>query len=159
MNFIALELALIAAGYVAVSVIAQRKISNVKRIREIRTQLNAKMANMRKLDRNTSREIMDAEQKEMAALTSEMMKHQLKASMIVLPVFVILVYFALPYIFGNQNFSITILSFKLTYSSFFVAVAFVLGMLSQAVIAVYDKMAAKKAASAGPAEDALSNNA
>ena len=146
MNLIALELVLIAFAYVLVSVLAQRKFSNVKRIKEIRIEMNERMANMKKFDKNTSKEIMDAEQKQVASLTSEMMKHQLKSSFIILPVFVVLVYFALPYEFGNQTFNFTFMSVVFTYRTFFVASAFVLGLASQAVIAAYDKMAAKKAA-------------
>ncbi len=146
MNLIALELVLIALGYVAVSVIAQRKFSNVKRIKEIRTEMNEKMAKIKKMDKNTSREIMDAEQKQVAALTSEMMKHQLKASLIILPVFVVLVYIALPYEFASQPFNFALMGLQFTYRTFFVGASFVLGLASQAALALYDKAAAKKAA-------------
>ena len=145
LNIIAAELVLIALVYVAISVAAQRKFSNIKRIKEIRTEMNAKLAEVKKMGNEASKEIMAEKQKEMAALTSEMMKHQLKSSFIILPVFVVLVYFALPYIFANESFSFIAFGLAFTYRTFFVAAAFTFGILSSVIIAGYDKMAAKKA--------------
>lgn len=145
MNIIAIELVLIALGYVIVSVTAQRKFSNIKRIKEIKVEMNAKVAELKKMGNDASKEIMAEKQKEMATLTSEMMRHQLKSSLIILPIFVVLVYFALPYEFANQPFNLTIMSIPFTYRTFFVVAAFIFGMISSIAIAIYDKMAAKKA--------------
>lgn len=144
-NIIAIELVLIALGYVIVSVVAQRKFSNIKRIKEIRMQMNEKMAEVKKMGKDVEKSVIDAKQKEMADLTSEMMKHQLKSSFIILPIFIVLVYVALPYEFASTQFSYTFSGLTFTYKTFFIAAAFIFGILSSIVIGIYDKIAAKNA--------------
>ncbi len=148
MNLIALEIVLVSLIYVIVTIALQRKFSNIKRIKEIRNEMNIHQADMKKMNSTTPKEEIDAKQKKMMDLTSEMMRHQLRASLILLPVFAVVVYLILPYTFGNTEFSFVFLGFTLTYRTFFVGACVVLGLAVQAVAAAYDKMAAKKAATA-----------
>lgn len=146
MNIMAIELGLIAVVYVAITVMIQRRFSNIARIREIRSAMVNHQKDLKKMDKNTRQEVIAEKQKQMMDLTSEMMKHQLKASFIILPVSITLFYFVLPYIFGAPTTNITVFSIILPYRTFFIIVAIIIGLISQSVVAEYDKWAAKKAA-------------
>ncbi|MDE1768499.1 MAG: DUF106 domain-containing protein [Candidatus Micrarchaeota archaeon] len=143
MDIILVELIVIAIAYVSLSVIVQRKFTNMKRIKEIRLELNKITNDLRKMGNNISKDIMLAKQNEMAALTTELMKHQLKGTLIIFPIGVLLFYVALPHLFSAQT-TISVLSFQFTYRTFFIIAAFVLGMISSIAFAVYDKVNAKK---------------
>ena len=98
MNIMAIELGLIAVVYVAITVMIQRRFSNIARIREIRSAMVNHQKDLKKMDKNTRQEVIAEKQKQMMDLTSEMMRHQLKASFIILPVSITLFYFVLPMI-------------------------------------------------------------
>ncbi len=142
---IALELVLIALCYVVITVAIQRKFSNIKRIREIRTELNEHQAHLRKMGKTMSKEELDTKTSKMMELQTEMMRHTFKASLIILPVSLVLFYYLLPLAFPGTQPNISVLSFSFNYRTFFIIAAFIIGMLSQVAVAQYDKFAAKKA--------------
>ncbi len=144
MSFIVLELVLIAIVYVSFSVIAQRKIANYKRIKEIKKDMDIKMKELRSLGSSITKEALDVKQKEITALASESMRHQLKPTLIVLPIFFLLFYVALPALVPAST-KISVLSLSLPYTTFFIAVSFILGILSTIALSVYERIAAKKA--------------
>ena len=142
---IVLDIIVIAALYVTLSVVVQRKIGNFARMKEIRQEMNSKMSELRKMGKDVSSEVLKAKQAEIAALTSESMKHQLKPTLMILPVSLVLFYVALPMVFGHQSVNINIFGITITsYTYLFIIVAFVLGMASTLTLSVYDRMAASR---------------
>lgn len=142
MSLIIYELAAIAVVYVAFSVFVQRRLSNYKRIKEIKKEMDSKMKELRQMGSSASKDVIDAKQKEITSLASESMKHQLKPTFIILPVFFLLFYIALPMAFGPHT-TVTVLSFTVPYTTFFVALAFVLGILSTITLTIYEKVSAR----------------
>lgn len=143
LNPIILELVLIAIVYVTFSVFVQRKLANYKRIKEIKKEMDIKMKELRTMGSNVQKEVMDLKQKEITALASESMRHQIKPTLIILPIFFVLYYVALP-MFFPATFSVTVLSYTLSYKTFFIAVSFVLGLMSTVILAAYERMVAKR---------------
>ena len=142
MNVI-LVLVLIAIVYVSFSVFAQRKIANYKRIKEIKKEMDIKMKELRSFGKDVQKEVLDLKQKEITALASESMRHQIKPTLIILPIFFLLYYVALPYFFPS-TLTVTVLSFVLPYKTFFIAVSFVLGLLSTIILSAYERITTKK---------------
>lgn len=141
-----LELVLFALAYVILTVIVQQKFSNVKRIREIAREMKQHQEDLKKKGQTMTTEEMNEKQKVMMSLTSEMMRHQLRASFVILPVSLLLFYFVLPYFFGSPSTTITVLSFTMPYRTFFIIVALILGIISQRIVTEYDRKQAEKAA-------------
>ena len=139
-----IALAIVASVYVAFSVFVQRRLSNYKRIKEIKKEMDAKMKELKGLGASASREALALKQKEIMTLSSESMKHQIKPTLIILPIFFVLFYVALPMMFPMKS-TVTVLGFTVSCGTFFVAVAFVLGILSTIVISIYEKISAKPA--------------
>lgn len=136
---------IIAILYVLLSVLIQRKFVNRQRIKQIQAEMNAKMAELRKLEKNVSTEVMMAKQKEITALASESMRHQLRATLVILPIFFLLVYVALPYLFAGQPINATFAGFTFnSYRTLFVAIAFICGILATIIISLYDRIKAPK---------------
>ncbi len=143
---LALEIAVIAVLYVLLSVSIQRKLGNIKRIKEIKKEMNMHMADLKKAGSTMSKDEFAAKQKRITTLASESMRHQIKPTFIVLPIFFLLFYVVLPYLFpASTTPQIKVLSYSLTYGQFFIAIAFVVGILSTILIGIYDRMAAAKA--------------
>ncbi len=148
---IVLDIIVIAALYVTLSVVVQRKIGNFARMKEIRQEMNSKMAELRKMGKDVSSEVLKAKQNEIAALTSESMKHQLKPTLMILPVSLVLFYVALPMVFGHQPVNISIFGIAITsYSYLFIIVAFILGLMSTIALSIYDRITAPKKQQSGP---------
>jgi uncharacterized membrane protein (DUF106 family) len=147
---LALEIAVIAIAYVMLSVVVQRKASNYARIKQIKVEMNAKMAELKAMGKDATKELMAQKQKEITSLASESMRHQLKATFIILPIFFILFYVALPRMFPGTQPTINVMSFKLTYQTFFIAIAFIGGLLSSMLLAVYEKARSKQQAKSAP---------
>jgi uncharacterized membrane protein (DUF106 family) len=142
---IVLEVIVIAILYVIVSVTVQRKVGNFERMREIRKQLNEKMKDLRKLGNTASSAELKAKQDEITALTSESLKHQMKPTLLVLPISLVLFYVALPLVFGSQKVDVSLLGITLTsYQYLFVVSAFVCGLAATGILSMYDRMAASK---------------
>ncbi len=141
----------IAILYVSFSVFAQRRIANYKRIKEIKKEMDAKMKELRAFEKDVSKEIVELKQKEITELASESMKHQIKPTLIILPIFFLLFYVLLPMLFP-ATLTVTVLSYTLPYKTFFIAASFVLGMLSSILLAAYERVTAKKQAVANTAQ-------
>ena len=138
-----LMLIVIAIVYVAFSVFVQRKLANYKRIKEIKKEMDVKMKELRTIGTDVKKEVLDLKQKEITALASESMKHQIKPTLIILPIFFALFYIVLP-MFFPATLTITILSYTLQYKTFFIAVSFVLGLTSTILLGVYERIVTKK---------------
>ncbi len=136
-------IALIAVAYIAFSLFVQRKIVNYKRVKELQKETNIKMKELRALGSSVEKEVLDLKQKEMQDLASESMKHQLKGTLIILPLYFLLYYFVLP-LFFPASLTVTVLSYTLPYKTFFIATSFVLGILSSIFMAAYERMTARR---------------
>ena len=90
---------------------------------------------------------MELKQKEITELASESMKHQIKPTLIILPIFFLLFYVLLPKLFPS-TLTITVLSYTLPYKTFFIVASFILGMLSSILLAAYERVMAKRQATA-----------
>ena len=134
----------LAIGYVALSTFLQRKLANSKRLIEIDAIMKKKMAELKEHAKNEEHELMMAKNKELAALMKESTTARLKPTLVILPVFFILIYVILPALIPSNSFSVTIMSFKFTAETFFVAVAFVIGFPSSMVILAMDRKKAAK---------------
>ena len=156
---LALEIAVIAVLYVLLSVSIQRKLGNIKRIKEIKKEMNMHMADLKKAGSAMSKDEFAAKQKRITTLASESMRHQLKPTFIVLPIFFLIFYVVLPYLFpASTTPSISLFGFSLTYAQFFIAIAFTMGILSTIMIGIYDRMSAKKAESTAISQNATAQN-
>ncbi|MDE1851518.1 MAG: DUF106 domain-containing protein [Candidatus Micrarchaeota archaeon] len=136
---------LVAVAYVLVTVALQRKISNVERMRELQKSMKDKMKEVNDMIKsNADKATIDAKSKELNAIASENMKHTMKSSLVVLPIMLVVFYYLLPLAFGSSSFTVDILSFKLNYRTYFIAMALVIGLLSSAVLSFYDKRRMKQ---------------
>lgn len=147
MDIIILELVAIAICYVSFSVFVQRKLANYKRIKEIKKEMDVKMKELRALGTDAKKEVLDLKQKEITALASESMRHQIKPTLLILPIFFLLFYVVLPHFFSAAP-SIKVLSYTLPYNTFFIVVSFILGITSTILLAAYERIASRKQAQA-----------
>ncbi len=137
------ELAAIAIAYVTLTIVVQRKLINYKRIKEIKKEMDSKMKELKQMGATATKEMTDAKQKEIMLLTSESMKHQIKGMIIILPISILLYYVALPALFPSQA-TVIVLSYTLPYRTFFIIVAFVLGLISTMLLSLYERAVAKR---------------
>lgn len=132
--------------YVLLSVFIQRKLSNMKKVYEIQNVIKTKtdrLSELAKLE-NASKEELNALQKEIMSLMPEAMKHQMKPILVLLPLFVIIYYMLLPFLFSASAANMKFTSFNLTYQTLFFYTTFVLGLIASLTISVYDKKKMKK---------------
>lgn len=145
------ELVIIAIGvaYTLVSVFLQRKLSNPRRVRDIQAKLKRLTSELNALVKsNAPKEEIAARQGEMMPLMGESMRTQIKPMLVILPLFLVLYYVMLPVLplgFDAAKSSVQLL--------FFITV-FILGLISSAVILIYDRAKTKReqAQQAEPAE-------
>ncbi|MGC8538404.1 MAG: EMC3/TMCO1 family protein [Candidatus Micrarchaeia archaeon] len=138
------ELLLIAIAYTLFSVFLQRKLSNMKRMREIQQAMNDKTKELAQLSKaNPTSAELQAKQKEIMSMASESMRLQIKPMIIILPLFVVVYDLLLPMGFAHANFSLMLASVKLTYQTFFLVVVFVLGMAISISLMAIDRKKAK----------------
>ncbi|MEM3625962.1 MAG: hypothetical protein QW144_00810 [Candidatus Micrarchaeaceae archaeon] len=138
-----LEIALISIAYVVFSVFLQRKLSNVKEIYDMQEQMKAKQNElMEMVKNNASREELTAKQRELMSISGKVMSKQLKASIIILPLFIVIYYIALPMAFPSAS-TVHISSFSINYRIFFFYVVFVLGLIASIALMINDRKKAR----------------
>jgi uncharacterized membrane protein (DUF106 family) len=128
----------IAVVYTAVSILAQRKLSNPKRMREIQYKAKMMQKEMNEMLKNKApQEQLMAKQKEFMPLMGEQLKSSMKPMMVILPLLLVVYYVLMPVLplgAGNLNSS----------KELFFIVVFALGIVSAIVIMVYDRAKTKK---------------
>lgn len=130
---------IIAASYAAASALLQRRITNVERMYELRAKMNIKTKDLMALAKaNAEQKVLAEKQKELTELSMQSMKIQMKPMLIILPIFLLLYYVILPAVIVSSA-TITVLSYKMSYKFFFIAAAFVTGILISLVASVYDR--------------------
>ena len=137
-----LAVVLLAIAYTSTTLKIQRKVSNPKKMREIQTrmqQLNREMTEMIKMKQDVR-----AKQAELMPLLKESMNGQLKSMFIVLPLFFAVYYGALPMLFHVYGGDQIMFIVPLSYSSLFIATAFVFGFSLGMALMLRDRIKAKK---------------
>ena len=136
----------IALAYTSFSIFAQRKISDPKRIREAQAKMKRHTAMLNEMvkSKRPQEEIM-AKQKEIMPMMTESMKLQMKSTLIIIPIFFVLYYVLMPAAFGSiSKDTATFIVSGLNYRSLFFAVVFISGLISAAVIMLYDRKKTKQ---------------
>jgi len=141
---VAYELIFGAALYVALSVFLQRKLANPKRMREIQEIIKQKSKELTELSKaNADKDLLMSKQKELTPLLAESMKLQFKPMLVILPIFIVIYYIFLPMLFVHPG-TLQFLSFKLSYQTYFIVYAVLLGFIASAVVMIYDRKKAKE---------------
>jgi uncharacterized membrane protein (DUF106 family) len=139
---------LIAIGlaYVAFSTLAQRKVGNPKKMRELQQRMNVLSKELNQLVKaNAPKEEIAKKQSELMPLMSENMKTSIKPMLVILPVFFLLYYLILPTTFHSidNEYVLFLGSMKLNYLGVFFACVFVIGIATSIIIMVYDRKKTK----------------
>ena len=146
MDPLGIEVTLIAVAYVCTSVLLQRKLTNPLRTYEIQNTIKKKTQELTELTkRNADQKELSAKQGEITSLLSESMRSQMKPMFVVLPIFLVLYYLIFPAIFPSTA-DISVFSMIVGYKTYFIAVAFVLGLVLSMSLMARDKARMKKAA-------------
>ncbi len=139
---VGIEITVIAVVYVLFSVFTQRKLIDMKRMQEVQEVIKAKSKELNDMAKQrVSQEVLMAKQKEITTLLGQSMKSQLKPMFVVLPIFFVMYYLVFPAVFvTNPNVTVPIISMTMNYKSYFILVAFVLGLLLTGVLMLRDRM-------------------
>ena len=146
MDLLGIEVTILAIAYVLASVSLQRRLANPRRTYKMQDDIKKKANELTELTKNKAAQAqIDAKQKEITGLLSQSMKSQMKPMFVVLPLFLILYYLVLPVIIPGTP-SVTLFSMTLGYKTYFVAAAFVVGLILSMSLMAYDKSQMKKEA-------------
>jgi len=128
---VGIEITVIAVAYVVFSVAIQRKLVDMRKMREVQETIKQKSKELNELSKNkASQDVLMAKQKEITSLLGQSMRSQLKPMMVLLPTFFIVYYLVFPAVFTtNPDITLPLLAWTLNYRSYFVMVAFVAGMI------------------------------
>lgn len=151
MLLIGYEIIVIGVAYALLAVFVQRKLSNMDKMYEMQDNIKKKSDELMELTKagNTSKEVLDAKQKEVMGIVSQSMKNQLKPMFVVFPLFIIVYYYALPFAFAAAAASATF-PFNLHYQTLFIVVTFIIGFLTSMTLMSMDKKRLKKLKETAP---------
>ncbi len=143
---------ILASGviYTVAAAAVQRKLSNPKKTREIQDKIKVFSDELNKLIKaNAPKEEISQKQKEMMPLVKQSMTTSMKATVVLIPSFLIIYYLIIPYAFGGlasqtASFSIGSSVISLHYKGLFFVTVFVLGLALSISILAYDRARAKK---------------
>jgi uncharacterized membrane protein (DUF106 family) len=139
MPLMTIEITAIAAVYALFVILLQRKLINIDRMYELRAKMNDKTTGLTNLIKsNAPKEEISQKQKELMDISTQSMKQQLKPLVVVFPLFLMLYYVALPHVF-NMTSTLTLASFTISYSEFFVILLFVIGLIFSTSFSIYDR--------------------
>ena len=141
----------IAVAYTAISIFAQRKLTNPKRMREIQYKAKVMQKEMNEMLKNKApQEELMAKQKEFMPLMGEQLKSSMKPMLVILPLLLIVYYVIMPVLpLGAGNLT--------SSKELFFIVVFGLGIVSAIVILLYDKGKTKKELAEQKAAEAANN--
>lgn len=125
--------------YTVAVVLLQRKLTNPKRTREIQSEIKRLTNELNALVKsNAARELQLAKQNEVTKLMGESMRSMMKPMLILVPISLVVFYVLLPALPLGVG-----VEAKSVQAMFFYT-ALVMGLISSAVILLYDKMMLKK---------------
>lgn len=139
--------------YTVAAAAVQRKLVDPKKTRAIQDKIRVKSDEIKKLMKeNAPKEQISQKQSEMMPLMKDSMGSSMKATIVLIPSFLVVYYLIIPFLFGglgSATFKLNILSsvFNLEYRGVFFVTVFVLGMITSISILIYDRIRAKKDAS------------
>lgn len=143
---------IITAGviYTIAAAIVQRKLSNPKKSRELQDKIKVISDELNKMIKaNAPKEDISKKQGEMMPLMKQSMTLNMKATIVLIPSFLVVYYLIVPYLFGGlagqtTSFSIGSSLITLQYKGVFFVVVFVLGISLSMSILAYDRYRARK---------------
>jgi uncharacterized membrane protein (DUF106 family) len=141
-----------AVIYTAISIAAQRLLSNPKKMREIQIKVGIMQKEMNEmLKRNAPQEEMMKKQSEFMPLLGEQMKSSMKPMLVIFPLLLITYYVIIPHLpfISSSNLSST--------KSLFFIIVLIMGFASAGVVLVYDRMKMKKEAKILAEQNASAN--
>jgi uncharacterized membrane protein (DUF106 family) len=152
MNILLIELVIAAIIYSLSTFFLQRKVSDIKRVNEIRKAISQEQKELSEmLKNNANKQAIDEKQKKMMSLVSETMKYQMKAMFIVIPLFLVVYYELLPMGFAGAGITYNIFSTNLNYQNIFIIIAFISGIVLLVTFTIYEKVKSRKASAAASA--------
>ncbi|MCL5239619.1 MAG: EMC3/TMCO1 family protein [Candidatus Marsarchaeota archaeon] len=137
-----IELTIIAVIYVFFSVGVQRKLVDMKHMQEVQEVIKQKSKELNEMAKNKeSQEKLMAKQKEVTSLLGQSMRSQLKPMFVVLPIFFVVYYLVFPAVFPSTlKVTVPLISVTLGYQTYFIAVAFVLGLALSGGLMLRDRL-------------------
>lgn len=146
----AIEIVIAGVVYTIAAAVVQRKLVDPKKTRAIQDKIRVKSDEIKKLMKdNAPKDEISKKQAEMMPLVKESMGSSMKATIVLIPSFLVVYYLIIPYLFGGLGgavFKLDILSatFNLQYRGLFFVTVFILGMITSIGILIYDRRRAKK---------------
>lgn len=141
---VALSIILIGIAYAVFAIVLQRKINDPKKMRALQKQINDLTKEINEMAKR--KEDVTEKQKLIMPLMGDTMKLQMRTIFVVLPLFFLVYYGAIPFLyhpfFGTEY---TII-YPMSYQTLFFATVFVLGFVLSFAILEYDKRKAKEEA-------------
>lgn len=128
---VGIEITAIAIIYVLFSVYVQRRLVDMKHMQEVQETIKAKSKELNEMTKSkVSNDVLMAKQKEITTLLGQSMRSQLKPMFVILPIFFVVYYLVFPAVFTtNPNVTVPILAWTLNYKSYFIGVAFIVGII------------------------------
>ncbi|MDE1855807.1 MAG: DUF106 domain-containing protein [Candidatus Micrarchaeota archaeon] len=147
MIFLGYEIVVVAVVYALGALFLQRKVTNMHKMYEMQDQIKQKSDELMKHTKEgtKTKEELAAMQKEVMTMVSMSMRNQMKPMLVMLPTFLVVYYALIPYVFGTVAAGLTFTSFNLTYQSFFLSVAIVVGLVCSVALMLLDKRKRKAA--------------
>ncbi len=140
---------LTGVAYTLIAAGVQRKLSNPKRTRELQDQIKVLSKEMNLLMKNNApKEEIEKKQGDLMPLMRESMTLNMKATLILIPSFLVVYYVLIPWAYGwlghdTLSFVIGNYNISLMYKGLFFVTVFVLGLVTSMSILLYDRKRAK----------------
>ena len=143
---IAIYIVMIGIVYAIGAILIQRKLTDPLKSIETQLLMQEKLKEIKTLAA-TDREAYNQKQQEVSKMMMDNMKKQFKPMIVTFPLFLGVFYLLMPYLFsgfGSTTPALTVLSMPLTYSQFFIAIIFVIGMIVSLSLSSRDKKIVKR---------------
>ena len=141
-----------AVAYTAVSVAAQRLLTNPKKMREIQIRVQAMQKEMNEMmKRNAPQEELMKKQGEFMPLLGEQMKGSMKPMLVIFPLLLLTYYVVIPHLPFTSSSNLG------SIKSLFFIIVLILGFASAGVVLLYDRQKSKQEAKQMAAQNASAN--
>ncbi len=137
---------IIGVVYAIGAILIQRKLADPLKSIETQLLMQEKLKEIKTLAA-TDRDLYNQKQQEVSKMMMDNMKKQFKPMIVTFPLFLGVFYLLMPYLFsgfGSTTPALTVLSMPLTYSQFFIAIIFVIGMIVSLSLSSRDKKIVKR---------------
>lgn len=136
-----IEIAAVAIVYTLLAILIQRKIGNPRKVSELQAKMNGKLKEYKEKSKAGSvvKEEIDAIQKELGAISSELMRHQMKPMIVSLAFVALVLYVLLPALIAQQPQTVSLFSMTLSDRTAFILIALVVGMPISIYLLINDR--------------------